>query len=125
MRYRTGLRHVRCRAPFQIQVLPAALPRAAAVPAITAATRCAVALRPGFVDVQRSAINVFAVQAADSGVPFGVRVHFDERETPGLSRLAVGDDVDTVNRSVCRKHGTHRILGGSETEVTYKNILQF
>src|SRR5579871_4692731 len=121
---RTG-RGTFCAAPpFRIQALPAALPRPAAVPAISAAPR-AFALRPRFVDVQRSAIDVFAVQAVDCSVPFGIHAHFDKRETPGLSRLAVRDNVHTVNRSVRRKHGTHRIFGGPETQVTYKNVLQF
>ncbi len=96
---RTGRGKSLYRAPFLIPGLPAVLPRAAAA-AISAAARCAFALRPSFVDVQRSAIDVFAVEAADCGVPFGVDAHFDKRETPGLSCIAVSNDVHTVNRSV-------------------------
>jgi hypothetical protein len=109
--------------PCRSTLLPAALARAAASAPIAAA-RAAFGLRASFVDVQRSAVDVFAVQAVDRGVTFGVGAHFDKCETPGLTGLTIGDNIHSVNGAVCLEHGTHGVLRGPETEVTYKNVFQ-
>jgi hypothetical protein len=112
------------RTPASILDLPAFLPRTAAVAAVstTTAARRAVCFRTSFVYVQRAAIDVSAVQAADCGVAFGVHAHLDKSKAPGSTSVTVRNDVYTVNRAVRLEHGTHCIFSGSETKVTYKNI---
>jgi len=102
--------------------LPAAV-TASAVAAVSAATaRCAVRLRLGFIDVQRSAVEVSTVESANGGVSFGIDTHFDEGEASGLSGIAIRHYVDALNGPIGIKHGAEGIFGGSEAEVAYKNI---
>jgi hypothetical protein len=103
--------------------LPAAI--AASAISVPAAARSALRLRTGFVDVQRSAVEIFTVQPVDSGIAFGIHAHFDEGESPGLSGVAIRHDIDALNGAIGIEHGPQRIFGGAETEITYKNILHF
>jgi hypothetical protein len=103
--------------------LPAAI-AASALP-VPAAARTALGLRTGFVDVQRSSIEVFTVESIDCGIPFGIDAHFDEGESSGLAGVAIRHDIDALNGSIRIKHGPEGIFGRPETEITYKNILHF
>jgi hypothetical protein len=104
--------------------LPAAI-AASAVPVPTAAARTALGLRTGFVDVQRSSIEVFTVESVDCGIPFGIDAHLDEGESSGLAGVAVRYYIDALNGSIRIEHGPQGIFGGPETEITYKNILHY
>jgi hypothetical protein len=42
-----------------------------------------------------------------------------------LARISVGNDADTINRAVCFKHGSNRILSSAKTQIPYKNIFHF
>jgi hypothetical protein len=108
------------RTPSYIQGLPAFLPRAAAVAAVSTAARTTLGPWPSFVYIQRSAIDIFAVQAVDYGVPFCVHAHLDEGKAPGLSRFTVSDEVHHGQPSRMTRTGTQRIFSGPETKITYK-----
>src|SRR5579883_1070270 len=96
-------RHDRCR-PGCNCLLPApALASAAAAAAVateTAAATAALRLGTRFVNVERTAVDVAAVQAVDGSVAFGIHAHFHEREAAGLPCVTIRDDVHTVYRSV-------------------------
>jgi hypothetical protein len=95
-----------------------ALPASALTPAATAA----LFLGPGFIDVQRTTVEFPTVQRGNCLVAIGVIGHFDKAETFGAARIAVRNDVYTVNCAINLKHGANRILGGPEAEVSYENI---
>jgi hypothetical protein len=95
---------------------------AEAAAAAVAASAAAVFFRTSFVDVQRSPIQIPAVDFGNGPIPLGVIAHFDESKASGLARIAVRDDADAVDGSVCFKHGSNPVFGSSEAEVAYKNI---
>jgi hypothetical protein len=111
--------------------LPAVLAGAAATATAIAGTKSAATARPalgpgaGFIHRKCSAIEVFAVDAVDRGVAFGFAGHFHKGEAPGLPCFPVSNDVNALDGPVRLKHGTYRIFGSSETEVSYKNVLHF
>ena len=74
------------------------------LPVAVVAARAAgtVALRAGFVDGQRPALQVAAVQALDGGLRLVLVVHLDEAEAPRFAGEPVGDDADTVNPCTVR-----------------------
>jgi hypothetical protein len=108
-------------AVFVVSDLPAILALTAAT--VSTAARSTVSLGTCFVDVQRPAVEVFAVETVDCRGPFGINTHFDKSKAPSLPGIAVGDDADPINGSVRREHSTERIFGGPEAEITYENIL--
>jgi len=97
---------------------------AGAVATISAA-RSAVCFWTGFVDVQRPAVKIGAIQGRDGPVAFRVVAHFNESKTSGLSGIPVGHDTDTIDVSMRLKQGSNRILGSTEAEVSYKYVFQF
>ena len=105
------------RLPAVVHSLSAAA-ASAAVPA--AAT---VFLRAGFIDGEAASIQLPAAQGFDGAVSIGIDTHFDKPKAFGAARIAVGYDVDALHRPVCLKHGSNRIFGGIEAEVSYNNIL--
>jgi len=90
-----------------------------AATAISAATR---SFRTSFIDVQRSAVQVCAIQAVDCILRFGIDCHFDECEASWLPGIPVGNNVNAIYGSVRLEHGTKRIFGCSEAKVAYKNV---
>ena len=82
-------------------------------------------LRTSFVDVQRSAIQVSAIEPVDCRVPFRIHAHFDKGKTSRLPRVTISNDVNSIDAAVRLKNRTDGLLGGSETEVTYKDVFQF
>jgi hypothetical protein len=103
--------------------LPAAI-TTAAVP-VSAAARTALRLRTGFVNIQRSSIEISAVESANGRIAFRIDAHFDEGESSGLPGVAIGHDIDPLNGAIRIKHGPEGIFGGPEAEITYKNILHY
>jgi len=90
--------------------------------ATVSASRRTVSLGPGFIDVQRSAIEISAIQGVDGAVPFSIAAHFDKCEAAGLAGIAVRNNVDTIDGSVRFKHGTECFFGCAEAEISYENI---
>jgi hypothetical protein len=94
--------------------------KAAYAPATSPAT--ALRFRTRFVDVHRTAIEFTAVQAGDGCLGFATICHFDERESPGLPRIAIGDDIYTLDGAILRKGSGQLFPGRLETQVSYENI---
>jgi hypothetical protein len=109
--------------------LPAVvLARTAAAVATASATTTAgsaVGFRTSFIDVQRPAVQVGAIERRDGLIRLRPVTHFNESKSSSLPGVPVGDDADTVNGAVCFKHGSNRIFGSTEAEVSYKNIFHF
>src|SRR5580698_11468867 len=72
------------------------LPATAATAAATTTAATAGLTRLRFIDAQRTAAHVLAVQLADSGCSGGL-VHLDEAEATGASGLAVRDQLHRMN----------------------------
>jgi hypothetical protein len=110
-------------APSNSALLPALVPAAAT--AITAvSTASAVFLCPGFIHIERPAIQFVAVERGNGLYTLAVIAHFDECEASGLPGIAVGYDVHTVNCAVRLKKGSKPIFGSTEAEISYKYIFQ-
>jgi hypothetical protein len=105
--------------------LPAAAATAAAAVPTAAAAAAAIFLRPGFVHVQRPAIEFPAIQARNGSISLGCHTHLHESKAPGAPGVPVGDDVDAVDRAIRFKHGSNCFFGSSEAKVSNENILQF
>jgi hypothetical protein len=99
--------------------------RTTVVAAIGTTARSTVCFGTGFVDIQCSAVKVGAIQSRNCPVARGVVTHFHESKTSGLSRVTIGHDADPVDRAMCFKHRSNRILGSAEAQVSYKNIFHF
>src|SRR5512132_4082577 len=105
--------------------LPAILPAAAATATVaaTAAARTAIRFGTRFVDIQGSAVQIPAVQTVNRRIRFRIAAHFHESEASSLPCVAVRDDIYTLDGAVRFKHGTNRLFGRSETEISNKNVL--
>src|ERR1700683_3691442 len=80
------------------------------------------ALRPllCFVDAQRSAIHLKAVQRLDRCL--GLRLgHLDETEAARLASLAVVDEFHRIHLAVTFKQSLHVLLGGIEGQIAHIN----
>jgi hypothetical protein len=80
----------------------AAAATAAATTAVSAAAATAtgtVFARTGFVNPQRAAMEFFAVELGDRLLSFRVRPHLHERESAGLAR-------DTIHDQIAARHGS-------------------
>jgi hypothetical protein len=103
--------------------LPASvLPLAAAVAAVSTAA-AAIFLRPGFVDIQRSTIEFPAIESGNRALRFVIRAHFHEPKASGSSGFPVCHDAHTIDRAIRLEHGSNRIFGSPEAEISYENIL--
>jgi hypothetical protein len=101
--------------------LPAIVPPAAT----TTAARSAVGLGTGFVDVQRSPVEFPAVQFRDGAIRVRVGAHLDKTKPSCLTGIAIRDNTDSLDGPVCLEQRAYRIFGGTEAEVSNKNILHF
>ena len=90
--------------------------------ASNAAASAAVGLRTGFVDGDRSTVDLGAVQGLDRGPTFLVVVHRDESEAAGTARLAISDDGHFVDPAVRSKLLHERVLGGGIRQVTHVQL---
>jgi hypothetical protein len=93
--------------------------------AASAAARSTVRFRTGFVDVQRSTIELPAVQLSDRAIRIRIGAHLDKSKTSCLAGIAIRNNTDTLDGSVCLEQRAYRIFGGTEAEVSNKNILHF
>jgi hypothetical protein len=92
-----------------------------------AATAFAAALAFGtrFVDIQRAAVEVSAVQRGDGVFGFVPVGHFDESESARLSGHAISDYVDALDSAVWGEKRVQIIFGGLETQVSDEYIGHF
>jgi hypothetical protein len=86
----------------------------ATVAAPTTAAAAPVFFGTRFVDVQRSTVEITAVEFGYSAIRLGGIVHFDESKATGLARVAVGDEIYAPHGAVSFKHGSNCIFGRSE-----------
>src|ERR1019366_2216101 len=86
-------RCARGRGPSQsgLKRLVAIVTVASASAAAPAAAKPTIRFRTGFIDVQRSAVEIPAIQLRDSAVRFRIGGHFDKSEPSGLAGIPVGD----------------------------------
>jgi len=104
--------------------IASALPAPAAASSAVSTTAAApVFFGTSFVDVDRPSVKLSAVQFGNSPICFGGIGHFDESESSGLPRIAVGHNTDALNRAIGFKQRSNRVFGCSKAEVPYKNIL--
>ena len=96
---------------------------AAAAESAAAAART-IFLGTRFIDVERPAVHIAAIEGCDGVVAFGVVAHFHKSKAARATSVAVGYQVYTVNGSVLLKHGTYGAFGSVEAEVSYENIFQ-
>jgi len=75
-------------------------PAATAIAAATAGTRLA---RPRFVHGQPPPVVILIVKTANRLLRLGIGVHLDKTEALAASRVTVGDDLSTLDRSELRK----------------------
>jgi hypothetical protein len=95
---------------------------AAATPAAAVPAAPTIFLRPGFIDVERPAIQLPPVEAGDGFLGLAIVGHFDEPKTAGSSSFAVGYQAHTVNSAVRLEQGSNCIFGSSEAQISYKNV---
>jgi hypothetical protein len=98
----------------------------AATPAATTTTACATrALRTSFIDVKRSAANIFPINRVNRALTLGIVCHFNEGKAAGLTGITISDDIYTIHTAVRLEQRTDVLFGCAETQVTNKNILHF
>jgi hypothetical protein len=101
----------------------AASATALAAETTTGTAPAAFAFRPGFIDIQRSAVQLVPVQRGDGAIRFIGIGHFDKCEAPGTPGLAICNHTHTLYFSVRLKQRADRRLRGREIQISYKNIL--
>jgi len=85
-------------------------------PALTVTSTAAAAttaslLRPGFIDGQGAPVNIFPIQHGNGLLTFQFGFHFYKRETPGLTRVPVGNDLGRGHCPGFRKKGVELFFG--------------
>ena len=111
------------RPPLPANLPAAVLSRAAAVPAEPTAAR-ATFLWPGFVNIEHATIEFAAIESRNCALSFSIIAHLYKSKAPGPAGFAVGHEVYAVNSPMRLEHGSNRIFGGPEAEVSDKYILQ-
>ena len=98
----------------------------AATPAESPATAGARAgfLGAGLIYVERSAVEFVAIQCGDRFQALAIIAHFDEGKASRLTCIAIGYNIDTVNRAIRLKKGAKRVFARAEAEVSYKYVFQ-
>src|SRR5579875_441416 len=75
-----------------------------------------------FVYVQRSTVEIGAIQTGNGRFGSCVIAHFDERETAGLARVPVRHDIHSFDAAVSGESCMKIILGSLETEISDKYV---
>jgi hypothetical protein len=98
---------------------------AATAPAATttASTERPLGFGTGFVDVQRAAIQLPAIEFRDGAIGICIGAHLDKSETSRLSSVSISNDTDALHCAISFKERPDCILGSSKIEVSYENIL--
>jgi hypothetical protein len=98
--------------------VPAAAATAAAATTTTEATATTFLAGLGFVDAERTTVDVSAVQRLDRALGILLGCHFDESKTTRATGITVEHDLDVCDlAAVPFKGGAQGILGGLEGEV--------
>src|SRR4051812_32037263 len=71
-----------------------------------------------FVDAQRPAVHLVAVESLDRGLRLA-RTHLNETETTGLARLAVVDQLYGINLAMALEEHLDVLLGYLEGQVAH------
>ena len=103
--------------------LPARLASLTSVTATAAAGT--LALGTSFIDVQRAAVEVRAVQTGDRTVGCRGVAHFDKRKATGAAGITIGYHIDAIHCAVLLEQSTNRRLGGGKIQIAYEDILHF
>lgn|SRR5581483_9583016 len=90
--------------------------------ATTAASARSVGLGARFVHAERSAMQITAVQIRHGGFAFLPVCHFDKRKPAGLTGHAIGNEIDSLDRTVLRKDRRKIFLRRVETQVSNVNV---
>jgi hypothetical protein len=77
-----------------------------------------------FIYIQRSTVEIRAIQLSDSGLGCARVRHFDEREATRLARVPVGDDIHAFHAAVSSESRVKIILGSLITEISDKYVCQ-
>jgi len=114
---RTGALKIRLVTSSATTATGAAATTAAATAEATTSATTAAAFPFGtrFVDIKRSAANLFSVYGLNRPIAFSIIRHFDEGKPSGLAGITISDDVDTINAAVSFKKRTDILFGSSET----------
>ena len=99
--------------------------KAAATKAATAATTATTAIvfaGTRFVDVERSALEVFAIHAIDGGLGFRSGQHLHEAEASGFTREFILKHRSRFNLAECRESLPQIIIGNFPRYVTYIDL---
>jgi hypothetical protein len=75
-----------------------------------------------FVDIQRSAAKLRAIQSRDCALCLGFVGHFHKSKASGTARIAICLDADPLYVSVRLKQGTNAFFRSAKIQVPYKNI---
>ena len=105
-------RHPTCTENALVTVVATRTAETAATSTATAAAT--IFLRAGFVDVERTAVEVRTIQCRDCRIALSVVAHFDEAKAAGLTRIAIRYDADAIHGPVGLKHPTYGIFGCAE-----------
>jgi len=112
------------RPPLKV-VLPARFaPLATETAGVSATTAKSLVLGTSFIDVQRAAPEIGAVQAGDGPVGFLGIAHFDKRKAAGAAGKTIRHQIDTIYRSIPFKHRTDGRIASGKIQIAYENILQ-
>jgi hypothetical protein len=83
----------------------------------------AIGLGARFVDVQRAAAKLFAVQSRNGFLGFGSIRHFYECKSSGPSGVTIGDQADLIDFAVRLKQRAQFRFRGAVGEVANKKLL--
>ena len=120
------------RAPLNFDLRGLEAAATAATTTTEVATRGATFTLLGFIDLQRTTTEVFAIERLHGAGGIGIR-HFNEAEATGASGLAIVHERHLFNSAVGCEEGAHLIFGGGERQIsnvkfrhriTHKNIGQ-
>jgi hypothetical protein len=101
----------------QYQLLRGLEAAAAATTTTEVAARGAALALLGFIDLQRTTTEVFAIERLHGAGGIGIR-HFNEAEATGASGFAIVHERHLVNGAVGCKEGAHLIFGGRERQIS-------
>ncbi|HVH60169.1 MAG TPA: hypothetical protein VM709_07535 [Candidatus Sulfotelmatobacter sp.] len=90
--------------------------------AAAAITTGAVAFRPGFVDLEIAASELFAIEGRDGFGGFHIIWHFDKREATGPARFAIGDNMNAPDLAEGLEQRSQIGFRGLKTHISDKKV---
>jgi hypothetical protein len=98
------------------------LPAIITLLAAATAAKSTVRFRTGFVDVQRSTIQLPAVQFGDRAIRVRIGAHLHKSEPSCLTSIAIRNDTNALNGTIRLEQRPYRIFGSAEAEVSHKYV---